>query len=73
MTNETRRRQMREQLIAKARQMQEADRSRRIKVIEKFTESRRSLKGPYSPERCKAQLRDLFGDKHRNAMLNREH
>lgn len=69
MTNETRRRQMREELMAKARNMQEADRSRRIEIIKRFIEVRRNAKGPYTPEKCKAQLRDLFGDKYRKATI----
>lgn len=69
MTNETRRRQMREELKAKAKRMQEGDRKRRLETIRLFIESRRTAKGPYSPEKCTAQLRDLFGGKHREAII----
>lgn len=69
MTHETRRRQMREALMAKARQMQEADRQRRIETVKRISESVRAISGPYSPERSKAQLRDLFGDGLRKAKI----
>ena len=62
MTDETRR-QKREELMAKARQMQQADRMRL------FIESRRSLKKPYSPEAGAALLRSLFRDTHRKATI----
>ena len=63
MTDETRRRQKREELVAKAKKMQQADNIKRI------IENRRNLKGPYSPERCKEQLRDLFTGKHHKATI----
>lgn len=69
MTNETRRRQKREQLMTKARQMQEADRSRRIEIIKRFIDIRNNSTRPYNPETGKAQLRDLFGGKHRKATI----
>lgn len=68
MTDETRRRQKREQLMAKARHMQEADRSRRIEIIKRFIEARRNRKKPYSPEHGKEQLRNLIGDERRKAI-----
>lgn len=69
MTDEIRRRQKREELMAKARAMQEADRSRRIEIIKRFIEARRNRKKPYSPEHGKEQLRDLFGGKRREANI----
>lgn len=69
MTNETRRRQKREQLMAKAREMQEADRKSHLEAISLFIESRRSLKKPYSPEAGVTLFRSLFGDKHRKATI----
>ena len=68
MTDETRRRQMRETLMAKAQQMQEGDRKRRLETVKRFSESARSIKGPYSPERRMAQLRELFGGRYRKAI-----
>lgn len=62
---------MREELMAKARRIMEADRSRRIKDIEKFIESRRSSGRLYSPEKGKGLLRDLFGDKRRKATIEK--
>lgn len=67
--NDDSRRQMRDALMAKAKQMQEADRKHRLEAIKLFIKSRRAIKGPYSPEKCTAQLRDLFGDKHRKAIF----
>ena len=61
MTNETRRRQKRQELMAKARQMQEADRRRRIEIIKRIIDIRNNSTRPYNPETGKAQLRDLFG------------
>lgn len=69
MTNETRRRQKRQELMAKAKKMQEDDRKSRLEAISLFIESRRSLKKPYSPEAGVALFRDLFGDKHRKATV----
>ena len=63
MTDETRRRQRREELMAKAMQMQEADR------MKLFIEARRSLKKPYSPEAGVALFRSLFRDTHRKATI----
>lgn len=71
MTNETRRRQMREKLMAKAARIIEADRRRRLETVKRFSESARAIKGPYSPERRMAQLRDLFGGEHREAILDK--
>ena len=71
MTDETRRRQMRDKLMARAKKMQEADQSRRIAIIEKIIESRRNNRRPYSPERRKAQLRDLFGGKRHEAVIGK--
>ena len=68
MTNETRRRQMREKLMAKATRIIEADRRRRLEAVKRFSESARSIKGPYSPERRMAQLRELFGGRYRKAI-----
>ena len=67
MTDETRRRQKREALMAKAKQMQEADRKSHLEAISLFIESRRSLKKLYSPEAGAALFRNLFGGKHRKA------
>lgn len=69
MNDDNRRRKMRDALTAKAKQMQEADRKRRLETVELFVKSRRAIKGPYSPEKCTAQLRDLFGGKHRKAIF----
>lgn len=63
MTDETRRRQKREELMAKADRIIKADR------MKLFIESRRTTKGPYSPEKSRAQLRYLFGGKHRKATI----
>ncbi len=67
MTDENRR-QKRKELMAKAKQIQEADRKRRLETIKLFIESRRNAMGPYTPEKCKAQLRELFGGKLRKAI-----
>lgn len=56
MTDETRRRQKREELMAKADRIIKADRMRQ------FIESRHSLKKPYSPEAGVALLRSIFRD-----------
>lgn len=71
MTDETRRRQMREALTAKARQMQEADRQRRLDTIRTIDKARRSLKEPYSPERFAAKVRSLFGDEKRTGKIGK--
>lgn len=70
MNTETRRRQMREELMARAARIIEADRKRRLETIKRVIESTRSIKGPYSPEKCRAQLRDLFGGKRREAVID---
>lgn len=70
MTDEIRRRQKREELMAKAQQMQEeADRKRRLETIKLFIERRRSSKKPYSPEAGMALFRDLFRDTHHKATI----
>jgi len=69
MTDETRRRQLREAIVAKARQMQEADRLRRLDTIRTIDKARRSLKEPYSPEVGVALFRDLFGGEKRTATI----
>lgn len=71
MTHETRRRQMREALMAKAMQMQEADRKRRLETFRKISELRRNRKKPYSPESFAAEVRGLFGGERRNAAIGR--
>lgn len=71
MTNETRRRQMREALMEKARQLQEADRQRRLETIRTIDKARRDLKRPYSPEVGVALFRDLFGDGLRKATIGK--
>lgn len=72
MTNETRRRKMREALMAKARQLQEADRQRRLETIGQICEARRNLKKPYSPEVGMALFRDLFGNERHTATIGNE-
>ena len=69
MTNETRRRQMREALTLKARQMQEADRQRRLETIRTIDRMRRDLKEPYAPELFAAKVRSLFGDEKRTGKI----
>ena len=69
MTDETSRRQKRDELMAKAKQMQEADRKSRLEAISLFIESRRSLKKPYSPEAGVTLFRSLFRDTHRKATV----
>lgn len=71
MTDETRRRQMREALTAKARQMQEADRQRLLDTIRTIDKARRNLKKPYSPEVGVALFRDLFGGEKRTATISK--
>lgn len=71
MNDETRSRQMREALMAKAARIIEADRKRRLGTIRRISESARTIKGPYSPERRKAQLRDLFGGKRHEAVIGK--
>ena len=71
MTNETRRRQMREALTAKARQLQEADRQRRLETIRTIDRMRRDLKEPYAPETFAAKVRSLFGDEKRKATIGK--
>ena len=71
MNDETRRRQMRETLMAKATRIIEADRKRRLENFEKISELRRNRKKPYSPERFAAEVRDLFGGKRRNAAIGK--
>lgn len=66
--NDEIRRQKREELMAKAQQMQEADRNRRLETVKRIIKSARSIKGPYSPERRMAQLRELFGGERRKAI-----
>lgn len=63
MTDETRRRQKREELMAKADRIIKADR------MKLFIKSRRSLKKPYSPEAGVALFRSLFRDTHRKATI----
>jgi hypothetical protein len=70
MTNETRRRQMLEELRAKARQMQEDDRRSRLETIRTIDRMRRDLK-PYSPESFAAKVRSLFGDEKRKATIGK--
>lgn len=69
MTTETRRRQMREMLMAKANRIIEADRMRTRETIKRIHESRRNLKRPYSPEAGVAMFRDFFGDRRRKATI----
>lgn len=71
MTDETRRRQLRETLIATAKEMQEADRQRRLDTIRTIDKARRSLKEPYSPESFAAKVRSLFGDEKRKATIGK--
>lgn len=71
MSKETRRRQMREMLKAKAKRIIEADEERRLETVKRFSESARAIKGSYSPERRMAQLRELFGDKRRKATIEK--
>ncbi len=68
MNTETRRRQMRKELMAKATRIIEADRKRRLENFEKISELRRNRKKPYSPERFAAEVRDLFGGRYRKAI-----
>lgn len=68
MKDETRRRQMLEELRAKARQMQEADRKSRLETIRKIDRMRRDLK-PYNPESFAAKVRSLFGDEKRTGKI----
>lgn len=70
MEDEIRRRQKRSELMAKARQMQEASRKRRLETVKRIISSRTTT-GPYSAERRKAQLRDLFGGTHREAVIGK--
>ena len=71
MTDETRRRQKRAALMEKAKQIQEADRQRRLDMFRKINEYRRSRKKPYSPEAFAAEVRNLFGDKKRDATIGK--
>ena len=71
MTDETRRRQMRETLMAKATRIIEADRQRRLETIREINELRRNRKKPYSPESFAAEVRELFGSKRRNAAIGK--
>ena len=71
MTTETRRRQMREMLMAKANRIIEADRQRRLENFRKIDELRRSRRGPYTPESFAAEVRSLFGDKKRTATIGK--
>lgn len=71
MTDETRRRQMRETLMAKAKQMQEADRQRRLNTFKMINELRRNRKKPYSPESFAAEVRDLFGSERRTTTIGK--
>lgn len=71
MTDEIRRRQMREELMAKAKQMQEADRQRRLSTLKMISEFRRNRKGPYSPETFAAEVRNLLDDKRRTATIGK--
>lgn len=71
MTDEIRRRQKREQLMTKAREMQEADRKRRLETFEMIDKVRRDLKVPYSPEALAAKIRSFFGDEKRTATLGK--
>ena len=68
MTYETRRLQMREALIEKARKMQEADHRRRLETLRTIDKARRDLRTPYTPEAGVALFRDLFGDGPREAV-----
>lgn len=70
MTDETRRRQKRAALMEKAKQLQEADRKRRLGIVNEIIEARRNLKRPYSPEGFSAEMRSLFGDKRRNTKID---
>ena len=69
MTYETRRRQMREALMAKANRIIEADRQRRLDTIRTIDEFRRNRKKPYAPELFAAEIRNLFGDDKRTATI----
>ena len=71
MTDETRRRQMRETLMAKATRIIEADRQRRLENSRKISELRRNRKKPYSPESFAAEVRGLFGGESRNATIGK--
>lgn len=71
MNDETRRRQKREELMARAARIIEADRKRRLENFEKISELRRNRKKPYSPESFAAEVRDLFGGKRRNAAIGK--
>lgn len=71
MTDDTRRRQKREELMAKAKQMQEADRKSRLETFGMIERVRRDLKGPYSPEALAAKIRSLFGDEKRTATIGK--
>lgn len=71
MTDETRRRQLRETLIATAKEMQEADRQRRLDTIRTIDKARRDLKRPYNPEHFAARLDVLFGGKKRTATIGK--
>ena len=72
MTDEIRRRQKRAALMEKAKQIQEADRQRRLGIVNAIIEARRSLKGPISPERLSAEFRSLFVDNRCNAKIDTE-
>lgn len=71
MNNESRRRQMREMLKAKAKGIIEADRQRCLEKVKLLHESRRTMKGPYSPERFTEHVRDLFGGQERKAIIGK--
>lgn len=71
MTDETRRRQMREKLMAKAKKMQESDRQRRLDMFRRIDELRRNRKKPYSPEFFAAEVRDLFGNRKRTTAIGK--
>lgn len=71
MNDESRRRQKREELMARAGRIIEADRKHRLETVKRISESARTIEGPYSPERRRAQLRDLFGGESRKAVLGK--
>lgn len=70
MTDETRRRQKREELKAKAARIIESDRKRRLGIVNAIIEARRNRRKPYSPESFAAEIRGLFEDKRRNTKID---
>jgi len=69
MTDETRRRQKREELKAKAARIIESDRERLRETIKELSGVRRNLMGPYTPERLAAEFDNLFGSKRRTGKI----